>query len=212
MVWVRVGGQEPKLKKWITLENYKDRILKAVENKQQDFPEILLAYLSTAFGVPVKWIQFANWELLVKAFYVYQSKSPKIQLPITTPSDEHHKDSPWDYDHRTWHLYSHMLAKAYGWSLEYISCLNVEEALAKIEEILVDEQLEKEFYYGLSEAAYSYDKNTKTSKFVPLPRPNWMQEKPKEIKKIPIPVSMLPVGVVYQDALPEEYLPKEYET
>jgi len=63
-----------------------------------------------------------------------------------------------------------MLAKNYGWTLEYVSMLQVEEALAKIQEILVDEQLEHEFFYGLSEVAYSYDSSTKKSKFVPMPQ------------------------------------------
>lgn len=147
---------------------------------------------------------------IFSSFYQVLSKSPKLDLPITTPTNEKSKEESWDYDSRTWHLYSHILAKNYGWSLEYISRLDVVDAISKIEEILVDEQLEREFYYGLSEAAYTYDKNSKTSKFNPLPRPHWMRPKPKQIKKFTIPASMLPVGVVSNyDSLPEEFLPKK---
>jgi hypothetical protein len=86
----------------------------------------------------------------------------------------------------------------------------VEDALSKIQEIIVEDQLEKEFFYGLSEVAYHYDKSTKTSKFVPMPRPHWMRAQPKPIQRFKIPVSMMPMGVVIMDnVLPEEYMPKE---
>ena len=78
----------------------------------------------------------------------------------------------------------------------------------------MDDQLEREFYYGLSEVAYHYDAATKKSKFVPLPRPNWMRPKvePEKVVKTPIPASMIPMGVVISDnVLPDELLPKEYE-
>jgi len=211
-VLVKICGKEPRLKQWLELESYKEKIIKATDDG--DLPKELLRFLSVAFmGVSTKWFEQADWIKLVSAFYLIISKSPKINLPITTPSDEKQKPADWDYPSRTWHLYSHILAKNYGWTLEYISQLRVEEALAKIEEIIVDEQLDKEFYYGLSEAAYSYDQRTKTSKFNPLPRPVWMRKKAQPIKKFMIPKDMMPVGVVNMaDALPDEYLPKEIKT
>lgn len=204
-------GKSPRLKKWLELESYKDKIIKATDGG--DLPKVLLKYLSVALGVSDKYFYRADWVLLVKVFYLTLEKSPKVDLPITSPTTETSKDDEWSYDGRIWHLYSHMLAKSYGWDLEYISCLHVDEALAKIQEIVVDDQLEKEFYYGLSEIAYSYDSRSKTSKFKPLPRPHWMRPKAKPIKKFLIPKDMLPVGVVnLTDALPEEYLPKEVKT
>lgn len=201
-------GREPRLRKWLELESYKDKIIKATDGG--DLPRWMLRYLSVAlWGVREKWFECADWFKIVSVFYLSISKSPKIELPITSPSNEKSKEEDWNYDGRTWHLYSHMLANAYGWNLEYISQLKVVEALAKIEEIMVDTQLEHEFYYGLSEAAYSYDQRTKTSKYVPLPRPHWMRKRIQPIKKFPIPASMLPVGVVnMNDALPNEYQPK----
>ena len=201
-------GRTPRLRKWLELESYKEKIIKATDGG--DLPRWMFRYLSVAlWGVSEKWFKCADWVKIVSVFYLSISKSPKIELPITSPSDEKSREDDWNYDGRVWHLYSHMLAKAYGWTLEYISQLSVVEALAKIEEIIVDTQLEREFYYGLSEAAYSYDKHTKTSKYVPLPRPHWMRKQIKPIKKFLIPASMLPVGVVnMSDALPDEYLPK----
>ena len=94
--------------------------------------------------------------------------------------------------------------------MEYIGDLHVVEAFAKIQEIVVDEQLDREFIYGLSEVAYRYDKASKSSKFVPLPRPVWMRPKIEPVKKVLIPAAMLPMGVVMTDGvLPPELMPKE---
>lgn len=209
MWWNKRGTSPPRLKKWILLEAQKEKIIKAVEGGN-DFPNELFSYLSTALGVNYKWYEQADWTILVEAFYLCISKSPVLDLPIISKSNEASKEEPWDYSTRTWHLYSHLLAKTYGWSLSEISQLHVEEALAKIQEIIVDDQLDREFIYGLSEVAYHYDKNTKTSKFVPLPRPHWMRPKMQPVKKMLIPKSMMPVGnVVMEGVLPPELMPKE---
>ena len=203
------GTHPPRLRKWIELEQRKEKIIKATDGGD-DFPSDLFSYLSVALGINSKYYEKADWYNIIQAFYVCLSKSPQVELPILTPHEEESKEESWDYPHRTWHLYSHLLAKAYGWSLEEISQLHVDEALAKIQEIIVDDQLDKEFFYGLSEIAYHYDKNSKTSKFVPLHRPHWMRPKIKPIKKILIPASMLPVGNVIMDGvLPPEYMPRE---
>lgn len=204
-----MGTSPPRLKKWILLEAQKEKIIKAVGNGN-DFPSELFSYLSTAFGGNYRWYEKADWTLIVEAFYLCISKSPVLELPITLPSNETSKEESWDYPARTWHLYSHLLAKNYGWTLEYISQLQVEEALATIQEIIVDDQLSREFEYGLSEVAYHYDKNTKTSRFVPLPRPHWMRPKIQPIKKTLIPKGMMPVGNIISDGvLPPEMMPRE---
>jgi hypothetical protein len=83
--------------------------------------------------------------------------------------------------------------------VKQISNLPVDDALAYIQEILTDRQLEKEFTHSLSETSYPYNKNTKQSKYVPLKRPYWMQPDFKNVEKkkvAPIPKSLLPVGNV----------------
>jgi hypothetical protein len=209
---VKLRGKSPRFRKWIELENLKQEIIKATDGG--NFPEKLLEFLSVAlWGLDKKYFEQANWMLIVQSFYGCISLSPKVELPITTPTSEEHKDEDWNYPQRTWNLYSHMLAKNYGWDLEYISQLDVFEALAHIQEIIIDDQLNREFHYGLSEAAYSYDQRTKTSKYNPLPRPHWMRKKIQPIKKFLIPAYMMPVGVInMSDALPDEYLPKEIKT
>lgn len=209
MWWNKRGTSPPRLRKWILLEAKKEQIIKAI-GSGSDFPSELFSYLSIALGVSYERYKQADWTILVEAFYLCISKSPVLELPITTPSHETSKEESWDYPTRTWHLYSHLLAKSYGWTLEYISQLQVEEALSKIQEIIVDDQLSREFEYGLSEVAYHYDKNSKTSKFVPLPRPHWMRTKIQPIKRMLIPKSMLPVGnVISEGVLPPEMMPRE---
>lgn len=119
------------------------------------------------------------------------------------------EEEPWDYEGRTWHFYSHLLAKHYGWTLEYISQLHPSDALAKIQEILTDEQLEREFQHSLSDVAYPYNSQTKKSEFHPLSRPFWMRPKIKETPKIKIPAIYMPIGVVDYSSLPDELKPKD---
>jgi len=205
---IKLWGKEPRFKEWVQLEEQKEKIVKAVR-EGMDFPTELLTFLSTALHVSSKYYEEAEWEKVIMAFYTVLLKFPHLSLPLLSPSKEEHKDADWDYDGRTWHLQSHMLASHYGWSLEYISQLQVGEALAKIQEILVDEQLDREFQYDLSEIAYPYDAKTKTSKHTPLPRPHWMSPVMQPIIKFKMPRGLLPIGEVDYSAIPEEIRPKE---
>ncbi len=209
LTWKAKKGGEPTFKLWLQLENLKEKLLKAVR-EGTEFPKLLFSYLETALKFNSKYYEQADWTRIIELFYVVLSKSPKLELPITSPTNEQHKEESWNYEGRIWHLYSHMLSKSYSWSLEYISQLQVREALAKIQEIITDEQLDREFYYGLSEVAYSYDKGSKKSKYNPMPRPHWMRPKIKPVEKIILPASMFPVGNVNMDSIPDELKPKPF--
>lgn len=180
------------------LELQKNNIVKAVEESSDEFPNHLFAYLSTALPLSSKWYRKASWEEVVKAFYrVVEVTQCQISLPILSPNQVEHKEEPWHYADRDWHLYVHLLAKNYGWSTEYIANLSVEDALAKIQEILIDEQLNKEFLWTMSDKSSYYDDKSKTTKMNPLPRPQWMHkhiDPSKELKITKIPVGMLPAG------------------
>jgi hypothetical protein len=206
-VYKRWGQQ--RFGQWVKQESLKEKIVKAVESGSDDFPDHLLEFVSTALHVSVRYIQDAEWGKIVEAFYQILLKSPDIKLPLTAPHDSVSKSDDWDYEGRTWHLYSHLLAKHYGWTLEYISQLQVIDALAKIQEILTEEQLEREFTHSLSEIAYVYDKSSKKSTYKPLTRPHWMRPRIKPIRKYMIPKSYMPIGEVDYGALIEEYKPKE---
>lgn len=171
----------------------------------------MASLLSTALNVSPKVFLHLPWWMTIRAFFVVISKnSPRIPLPLIVEFDNSPvKDEGWDYPGRAWHMYSHLLAKNYGWTLEYISDLKVDEALAKIQEILTDEQLRREFVWASSEMAYSYDSRSKTSKFVPLNRPYFMRPKIATPKKTKILKSLMPVGSVDYSAIGKENEPKD---
>lgn len=103
---------------------------------------------------------------------------------------------PWTYFERTLYLWTHMIASAYGWSKKTIENLWPEEAVAYLQEILADQQYDREFYYSLSDAAYSYDPATKKAKFRPMERPAWMVLRTEPIKTQKINIKALPSGNV----------------
>lgn len=105
------------------------------------------------------------------------------------------KEPPYTYPSRAWALWVHKLASRYGWGRVEIFNLWPEEAATYIQEIMLAEYDEADERRGLTELGYKYDKTTKKSRFIPLPRPGWMMEKPNELpKKMRIRRDRLPVG------------------
>lgn len=118
------------------------------------------------------------------------------ELPFMTGPKEEHKPVAYEYKDRTWAYYVHRLASRYGWTRHYIyDELYPEEVSCYLQEIFVSEFLEYEDIYRLSELAYSWDKNSKTSRYIPIPKPAWM-DPPIEPPVIRIHKSFLPAGVV----------------
>lgn len=206
-----IHTERPRFQRWIELEELKEHFIRAAE-EGTDFPETLYRLLSAALKISPKHLRYIDWRKLLVVFnQVCLYNLPHLVLPIIAeaPAIKAKRDA-WDYEGRTWFLYSHMIAKAYGWTFGEISQLKVEDALAIIQEILTDEQLDREFQWGLSANAYSYDPNTKKNKFVELPRPYWMRPKVESvIKKIRIPSKMMPMGNVDYGAVDEATRPKE---
>jgi len=107
---------------------------------------------------------------------------------------------PWTHSLRPMMIWVHMIARAYGWSRDEIFNLYPEEAIALVQEILADEQMEREFMHALSEISYEYNKTTKKSHYKPLQRPAWMMFGNREtgVKKTTLIREWLPKGnVVY---------------
>jgi len=104
------------------------------------------------------------------------------------------------------------LAKSYGWNVEYIAQLDVDDALALVQEISLEEQFDKEWSYSLSEVAYEYDTASKKSKLRTLPRPSWMNVATQAVKEkiesgqttrqVHIPKSFIPPGIVVVNGQP----------
>jgi hypothetical protein len=189
--------RKPKFRKWTKLEDKKYEFIQSVEDSQPNLPETLFDYLSTALYFPVKYEKL-YWKDAIESFYKIHGVTSTIRkIPITSnPSKLKSDKDVWDYPGRLWSLYLNIIAYAYHWTEKQIANLKVDDALAFIQEILTDKQLEKEFIWSTSEIAYPYDTATKQSKFQPLERPYWMV-KTKSIRKAPpIPKSLLPVGNV----------------
>jgi len=105
------------------------------------------------------------------------------------------KAIPYDYPDRTWAWWIHRLASRYGWTRDEIFDLWPEEAACYLQEIFVSEFDEAEERRSLSELAYKYDKGSKRSRYVPLPRPNWMAGKEPPTRR-QVRRDMVPIGVV----------------
>jgi len=204
--------RRPKFRVWAQLEDRKYDFIQAVEDSSNSLPEIMYGYLSTVLLFPVNFSK-VPWQEVFKTFYRLHSLSSAIRkIPITANRDvnKETKDA-WDYSGRLWPLYMNIIASAYGWTEKQIASLDVNNALAYLQEILTDKQLDKEFIWSTSEIAYPYDKTTKKSKFQALKRPYWM-DKPRILPKSkPIPKSLLPVGNVMR-LIPNEKKTKEIKS
>ena len=83
-----------------------------------------------------------------------------------------------------------------------------EDALRLIQEILVEEQLEREFWWSMSEASVTYDAQSKTTKPNPLPRPYFMkQAKIASVPKVKFLISDMPIGADFS-SVPNELKPQ----
>lgn len=203
----------PKLREWLSIEKIRTKAIESAEKRDSKFVDHLLSYLSALLHIPISNIENKPWYEVVEGYYLSSIEcSPKLDLSIISSSRKP-KDAPdampdpWEYDERTWYSWCNMLSKAYGWNIQYNAELDVDDAIALIQEISLEDQFEKEWEWSLTEVAYEYNKSTKKSKLRTLPRPDWMKRASRfvadEIKK-PKPVasvkpSFVPVGVVLLD-------------
>lgn len=204
-----------KFKEWIDLEDQRIEIDGASDRTTDEFPQLVMGFLSGALRVPRwVWARLPWTEVWAAYLGVSTSLSFKGYLPIVSlTTDEKFNKPIWDYPRRMWYFYANLISDHYGWSLEYIARLPVFDGMALIEEILLSDQMDREFLWSMSEASVLYDDKSKTTRPNPLPRPYWMkQAKPDEpppIPRFPVSARTLPIGNVNYDALPEEYQPKE---
>lgn len=193
---------------WNSLEEIRIRLIKqAVEDNAKAVAQLTIAYISTAFPFLPKWMYSKlYWATVVECFaLIVHHFGPTKKIPLLSNPTDALKDNivSWDYPGRNFYYLTHVLAKTYGWSLEYIYRLNVDDAMALLQEAFTDEHLNKEFIYGLSEVAYSYNASSKSSKLVPLPRPYWMRQKVAPIKIVKIKKDLLPQGISNADQMEE---------
>lgn len=142
----------------------------------------------------------AFWLDVAKEFAEIQKENiPLKNFPmLSIKSKKKDEQLPWEYEGRSWYFWLNLFAQNYGWDERTIKELDIDSAIGLFQEILIEEQLKQEWEWGLSEVSYSYDKNTKKSKFNRLPRPDWMlpiaPKTRKPVKKTRILASMMPKG------------------
>lgn len=196
---IEVSFDRAKLKLWFELEELKNKLADAAERGDSTLTgNLICSYLSAASDKEKSIFESASWFDVVAAFVdVREINTPKIKFPLFAAKKlEEEREIAWDYAGRSWIMWVHFLASSYGWSVEYISDLEIETGIGLIQEILVEEQLEREWQWSMSEIAYPYNVQTKKSSFVPLPRPIWMRQVDIKIKKIKMRKDMLPMGMI----------------
>ena len=182
-------------KKWLEFEDIRSRIKDAADQSENEkVSDLLCSYLSAAL-CRGKWDKLP-WEAVLNDYaFVVNLHTPSKDFRIFSTKME---NSEFRINDSSWYAWSSIMAKSYGWSLEYIAELSIDDAISLIQETLYDMQLEREWEWALSEKSVHYDSKTKTSKFRGLDRPEWMQEKKKpiEVPKTKIRADMIPPGII----------------
>lgn len=192
---VKVNPRRLTLRGWASLDDLRRSIDKsAKEENWSAIPDLIFRTIELCvdnFDRESFWMDAAQlYDESIKA------NEPTKQFPILTTKDKS-KPLPWEYEGRSWFFWLHTLAKNYGWGAEEIGKLDLDDAIGLYQETLIDDQLDKEWDYGLSEIAYPYNSSTKKSVFKPMERPSWMKPiapKNTPVRKTKIPVASMPIG------------------
>jgi len=168
----------------------------AQDQDEEAIQEALTHYVGRATNTEPQALQDHTLVEVVEVFRTLQERNAtRVVFPFLE-SETGDTTPHWHFKGRSRIHLIHLLASTYGWELETIRQMEPEEALAFVQEVLVDAQLNHEWEYGLSEVAYQYNKATKKSHFRPLPRPPWMlSRKPKVTRVLK---EALPVGNVVE--------------
>ena len=185
-----------KFKEWLLLGEIQDKLIESVRSRSYpDIAKNIIDYVAYATK-KTDLMELPWYDVALLHQEVLASNMTEIDLPLLkSTAKATNKEDAWEYEKRTWYAWANLFATAYGWDLNYIAHLDVDDALALCQEQLVQEQLRKEWEWGITELSHPYDSTTKKSTFLPLPRPEWMKSQ-RPMKIVKIPKSMLPAGVV----------------
>jgi len=196
---IQVGGKLVPplgLKSFFLLEYYKKLFIQSITNRNMDK---FILFADKIFNLYDFEKPDNLFDYLVIILDIISENTIKTNLAFLRPdlnSNKTNKKNSWEHEYDSFTRWIHLLCKTYHWDLKTIENLDPNLAAYLIQEILVDEQINKEWEYSLTEFAYKYDSATKKSTYQPLPRPYWMQEEIKPIEKVKIRKELLPYGVV----------------
>jgi hypothetical protein len=197
---VTLGGREyeitnAKLRKWLQLEDLREELRKAAD--REDRTNKIYSYLSVAISDDIDYSTLPWFEVAQAYTEVLLINLPRLEFPMLKSAGNYEK-VPWNYDGRSWYSWSHIIADSYGWTLDYIAELDVDDAIGLIQEINIDKQLDREWEWMLSDKSVVYDKQGK-GKFKEYERPDGMVDKEvvdRTHKGTYIKKSLLPIGNV----------------
>ena len=186
------------LYKWIELQTLKDKI---ASSGGIEFVDHLFKFIVVAEeALNTDDLEALPWFIIGEGFqFLDFINVPNIEFPFLRTSPEERTRNKtrisWDYSERLWFIWLYAFSKEFGWNIEAVKDLDIETACGLMQEIIVNEQMEKEFVHSLSEVSYPYDTSSKSSKYKPLERPAWMR--PIFVEKIvKYPKSFYPEGNV----------------
>lgn len=184
------------LYKWLQLEEIKENLFTAVEEgNHPDFLAHLYQYLTTAVDIEKDWSKLPWIEIRDLFIEIEEVNAPTKPFPILQ-SSQRDKTAHWGYEGRTWYFWLNLFLDHYGWNIESVKQLDIDDAIGLIQEILLSEQQRRDFIWTTTEVGYRYNPKTKKSRLEPLNRPDWMKQGiiVEEPKKIKIRRDFLPVG------------------
>lgn len=157
---------------------------------------LLVSFIDTASSLLIKnWDEIPWYEVISAYSEVVILNSPTIKFPVLFGEESKNEKMPWEYTGRSWYFWLHLFASNYGWSEEHIGELDIDTAIGLYQEILLGDQLDREWHYGLSEVAYQYNSGTKKNEYKPLDRPTWMLPMaPKQLPVVKIRKDLMPIG------------------
>jgi len=169
------------------------------------YSDLVSKYVEMASGIETKieWAKVPWFELLEAYIRCTTENLIRVEFPILSGNKKSEK-LPWEYEGREWYFWVNLFASNYGWDEERTGNLDIDMAIGLYQEITIDGQLDREWWWGLSEVAYPYDTVSKTQRFKPLDRPNWMLPVVAPPKKVKVRQDMLPVGQVINLAEKDE--------
>lgn len=196
---ISIGGYELDVRKarfrtFLAIQQYRSDIQGASEPEEQG--RLICECIALVLSIPIDIVSSAPWKEVALAYVAIVTENiPTRELAFLKVTGKDEK-LPWDYSGREWFALAHMFAKHYGWTLDYTANLEVDDALKLVQEMLVADQLQREWEWDLSEKSTAYDPSTKKSKHIELPRPSWMVVVPEPPKKVKIHRGLIPKGLV----------------
>lgn len=197
----RKNPKRLKLREWAKMETLLQTAKDHVEKGRYESVREPIVEVINLCGIKGDFKKKPWYETVSVFSEAQQINGVRVNLPMLNAEKKDTQTAPWDYIGREWAWWLNLFASNYGWNEAEVAKLDIDTAISLYQEIQVDEQMEHEWTYGLSEMAYEYIPSAKKSKFRPLERPKWMlvtkaNYKKKEPKKIKILASMMPVGNV----------------